>query len=441
MIEREVKETEGEMKKTEQKKTEHSENVTQNINEYLEARKQQLKIKTVNNSKSVISDEKIVIPDVLPDVKINNKQYNLTEKQKKFQISFPTTNERDENPFSFFTQFIEDKENFEAQKLLKIKQKETEKLKIKQKVKEKLCDKCNRYFRADFIKRHKALHIGKFYFFQSNLSSIQINQIIKKKSCFQYFDFDKLSNIDQIKRNTQIKHLAEVANKNNKILCFLSRFETQLSLHTTRLKFWSFPKKPINFSNEANKANFFSRHECDMKQTLEINSLFSQNDLQKNPDTLYKLLKLDLIQRTKLYTVFQYLQKIGTFRFVDFNVKTNHKHRNFCKKRSKRNVQMLPNCLQIKKKHFNFIFNYFDELKCVNVEQHLSISRKKRENGIFSGQYHYLDLDDIDRVSQQFHMVHQIDTIFNCLNVTNHYEIMGTLFNQIRKNLVQLFIL
>ena len=70
-----------------------------------------------------------------------------------------------------------------------------------------------------------------------------------------------------------------------------------------------------------------------MKQTLEINSLFSQNDLQKNPDTLYKLLKLDLIQRTKLYTVFQYLQKIGTFRFVDFNVKTNHKHRNFCKKK------------------------------------------------------------------------------------------------------------
>ena len=70
-----------------------------------------------------------------------------------------------------------------------------------------------------------------------------------------------------------------------------------------------------------------------MKQTLEINSLFSQNDLQKKPDTLYKLLKLDLIQRTKLYTVFQYLQKIGTFRFVDFNVKTNHKHRNFCKKK------------------------------------------------------------------------------------------------------------
>ena len=70
-----------------------------------------------------------------------------------------------------------------------------------------------------------------------------------------------------------------------------------------------------------------------MKKTLEINSLFSQNDSQKNPDTLYKLLKLDLIQRTKLYTVFQYLQKIGTFRIVNFNVKTNHKHRNFCKKK------------------------------------------------------------------------------------------------------------
>ena len=86
-----------------------------------------------------------------------------------------------------------------------------------------------------------------------------------------------------------------------------------------------------------------------MKKTLEINSLFSQNDSQKNPDTLYKLLKLDLIQRTKLYTVFQYLQKIGTFRFVNFNVKTNPKHPNICKKRAKRNVQMRPNCLQKKK--------------------------------------------------------------------------------------------
>ena len=86
-----------------------------------------------------------------------------------------------------------------------------------------------------------------------------------------------------------------------------------------------------------------------------------------------------------------------------------------------------------KKKKFNFIFNYFDELKVINVQEHLNISFKKRKNGIFSGKYFYLDLDDIERVSEQFHMVHQIDTIFNCLSGNNHYEIMGNLFNQIRQ--------
>ena len=217
------------------------------------------------------------------------------------------------------------------------------------------------------------------------------------------FSFDQLSNPDQINRNKQIKHLAQVANQNTKILCFLSRFQKELSLHTTRLKFWSFPKKPINFSNEANKANFLSRHDCDMKKTLEINRLFSQNDSQKKPDTLYNLLKLNLSQRTKLYIVFEYLKKIGTFKFVNFHVKTKHKHTYNFKKRAKRNVQHLPN--------FNFIINYFDELKVINVEEHLYIRRRKRRNGIFSWQYHYLDLNDIYRVSEQFHMVHQIDTI------------------------------
>ena len=77
---------------------------------------------------------------------------------------------------------------------------------------------------------------------------------MKKKHCFDFYDLDELSNLDQIKRNKKIKHIAQVANQNNNILCFLSRFEKELSLDTTRLKFWSFPKKPNNFSN---KANFF----------------------------------------------------------------------------------------------------------------------------------------------------------------------------------------
>ena len=413
---------EWELLKGDVKKIKHSDIVKPNIKECEEARKKNLENKTLNKNKSVISEEKIVISTI----QIKKKDYNLTEEQKKFKIIFPHTNEREENEYPFFSNFIEEKDNF--------KMKSDKVLKIKQEGKKKLCAKCNKMFRADFINRHKSLHRGKFYFFQSNLSSIQINQIKSNQtSCFEFYDFDKLSNFDQIERNKQIKQFAQVANQNNKILCFLSRFQKELSLHTTRLKFWSFPKKQINFSMQANKANFFSRHNCDMKKTFEINSLFSQNDSLKHPITLYNLLKLDLSQRTKLYIVFEYLQKVGTFRFVNFHVKSKHKHTKISKKRTKRNVQHLPNCLQIKKKDFNFIFNYFDELKVINVEEHLNISRKKRRNGIFSGQYNYLDLCDIERVSKQFHTVHQIDTIFNCLNVTNHYEIMGTLFNQMKK--------
>ena len=148
---------------------------------------------------------------------------------------------------------------------------------------------------------------------------------------------------------------------------------------------------------------------------------------------MYNLLKLNLNQRNKLYIVFEYLQKIGTFRFVNFNVKTKPEQKNTLNKRAKRNVINPPNCLQIKKTKFNFIFNYFDELKVINVQKHLNISLKKRKNGIFSGKYFYLDIDDINRVSEQFHMVHQIDTIFNCVSGNNHYEIMGNLFNQLRQ--------
>ena len=72
-------------------------------------------------------------------------------------------------------------------------------------------------------------------------------------------------------------------------------------------------------------------------------------------------------------------------------------------------------------------------MKVINVQKHLNISLKKRKNGIFSGKYFYLDIDDINRVSEQFHMVHQIDTIFNCVSGNNHYEIMGNLFNQLRQ--------
>ena len=335
----------------------------------LEERKKDLEKKSVISEEKKIFWEKNVISDeenVTNDVSIINKQYDLTEEQKKLEIIFPHRNEREENEFPFFTQFIKEKDNFER-KAVKM-------LKIKQEGKKKLCPKCNTLFPQNGIQKHKALHKGKFYFFQSNLSSIQINQIMKKKHCFDFYDYDEISNLDQVQRNKKIKHLAQVANQNNNILCFLSRFEKELSLHKTRLKFWSFPKKPNNLSN---KANFFSRINCDIKQSVQINNLFKQNESKNNPETLYNLLKLNLNQRTKLYVVFEYLQKIGTFRFVNFNVKTKDEGKNTFNKRAKINVQNPPNCLQIKKTKFNFIFNYFDELKVINVQEHLNISLKK----------------------------------------------------------------
>ena len=160
----------------------HSENVKQHIMEYketrkkdFEERKKDLEKKSVISEekkrfggKNVISDEKIFISDV------SKKQYDLTEEQKKMEIIFPNTTEKQENEFNFFTTFIEEKDNFER-KAVKM-------LKIKQEGKKKLCPKCNKLFTPYAINKHKALHKGKFYFFQSNLSSIQINQIMKKKN-------------------------------------------------------------------------------------------------------------------------------------------------------------------------------------------------------------------------------------------------------------------
>ena len=151
----------------------HSENVKQHIMEYKETRKKDLEKKSVISEekkrfggKNVISDEKFFISDV------SKKQYDLTEEQKKLEIIFPDRTEKQENEFNFFTTFIEEKDNFER-KAVKM-------LKIKQEGKKKLCPKCNKLFTPYAINKHKALHKGKFYFFQSNLSSIQINQIMKK---------------------------------------------------------------------------------------------------------------------------------------------------------------------------------------------------------------------------------------------------------------------
>ena len=409
--------TKGEVKHTNVK---HSETIMKNIIDYKEAKIKNLENHPVNNK--IVPQEKIVKSN---ENNSDYQKYKLTEKQKQYKIIFPNLNEQDETFPLFFSTFLYEK-NLYKMKAAKL-------LKIKQQAKKKICPKCFKIFSADYLKRHTYKHEGKFYYTKCNISSLQMTQLMQIKSCFEFYDFDTLSNLDQIERNKQIKHFAQVANQNKKILCFLSRFQKKLSLRTTRLRFWSFPKKKNNVSNEANKANFFSRHECDIKKTVQINSLFRQNDKQENPQTLYNLLKLSLSERIKLYIVVEYLQKIGTFKFVNFNVNTRHKQPYTFKKRAKRNVQHLPNCLQIKIEDFDFIFNYFDELKVINVQEHLNIRRKKRENGIFSSQYHYLDVNDIDRVSQQFHMVHQIDTIFNCVNITNHYEIMATLFNQLKK--------
>ena len=398
----------------------HTESVMQNIRDYKENKSENLENKPI--PKEVLEEVKKV------EANQNNAYYKkckLTKKQTEYSIIFPNENERKENFPSIFTTFLNEKDNF--------KMKSAELLKIKQEPKKKICHRCGKIVRSDYLKRHQLKHKGKFFFDHYNISSLQMNQLFQMKSCFEFYDFDAISNLEQKERNKQIKQFAQVANRNKKMLCFLSRFQKKISLRTTRLKFWSFPKKKNIVSNEANKANFFSRHECDIKQTVQINSVFRQNDSQKKRQTLYNLLKLSLTQRTKLYIVFEYMQKIGTFKFVNFNVKTKHKNIYTFKKRAKRKVQHLPNCLQIKKEDFDFIFNYFHELKVINVEKHLNIRRKKRKNGIFSRKYHYLDVNDIDRVSKQFHMVHEIDTIFNCLNISNHYEIMGTLFNQLRK--------
>ena len=102
----------------------HSENVKQHIMEYketrkkdFEERKKDLEKKSVISEekkrfggKNVISDEKIFISDV------SEKQYDITEEQKKLEIIFPDRTEKQENEFNFFTTFIEEKDNFERKR-------------------------------------------------------------------------------------------------------------------------------------------------------------------------------------------------------------------------------------------------------------------------------------------------------------------------------------
>merc|ERR1712243_157882 len=89
-------------------------------------------------------------------------------------------------------------------------------LKIKQQAKKKICPKCFKIFSADYLKRHTYKHEGKFYYTKCNISSLQMTQLMQIKSCFEFYDFDTLSNLDQIERNKQIKHFAQVANQKKK---------------------------------------------------------------------------------------------------------------------------------------------------------------------------------------------------------------------------------
>ena len=179
------------------------------------------------------------------------------------------------------------------------------------------------------------------------------------------------------------------------------------------------------------KEKFFLRKTFNEDQKIKIKKLFLKNDNFKNAEVLFNILKFTLKERIKLFLVYEAIKKVGNFTFVNFSVNT--KQHFSSNNRAKRNVKILPNCLKIEIQKFNYLFNYFKELEIINFEQDLMIENRKRNNGIFSSVYYYFDLNDIERLNEQFAIVHNIDSINNTINTVNHFDIMRSLFEQFCK--------
>ena len=396
----------------------HCEIVNNNIKMYKEQKKRKK-----NEERNKESERKDIIENLekRKEGKIEKTKNSIEKKKeserKDIHINFGKNEEEKDHEEEFKITYEETKKELEKRKLSRSR-------KIKGKNECPFCCKC---FVPKSIKRHIRKHFDTFIHFHINLSSSQIETIIKENKNFTFFDQDKYSKLLQKEKNLKITECDQEAKSKNKPICFLSRFKKQMSLQSTRPKFWTFESKLLGCS----KKNFFKRKTFNQDQKIKIKKLFLKNDNFKNADVLFNILKLTLKERIKLFLVFEAIKKVGDFTFVNFSVNT--KQHFLSNNRAKRNVKILPNCLKIEIEKFNYILNYFKELEIINFEQDLMIENRKRNNGIFSSVYYYFDLQDIERLNDQFAIVHNIDSINNTINTINHFDIMRSLFEQFCK--------
>merc|ERR1712240_16935 len=373
----------------------HSESVYKNIKLFKEHKKESLLV-----VKKIRQSEKT---EKLKNFRKKKEEENET---KDIYINFGKNEEENDREEQFESIYEEKRKEFEKRNPSRLR-------KIKGK---NVCPFCCKFFVPKSIKRHIKLHVEKFVYFHLNLSSSQIETIIQQNKNFTFFDQDKYSKLCQKEKNLKIKACAQEAQSKNKPICFLSRFKKQISLESTREKFWTFESKLLGCS----KKNFFYRKTFNEDQKIKIKKLFLKNDNFKNADVLFNILKFTLKERIKLFLVYEAIKKVGNFTFVNFSVNT--KQHFSSNNRAKRNVKILPNCLKIEIKKFNYLFNYFKELEIIYFEQDLMIENRKRNNGIFSSVYYYFDLNDIERLNEQFAIVHNIDSINNTINTVNHFD-------------------
>ena len=397
----------------------HSESVYNNIKLFKEHKKESLLV--VKNNRQSEKTEKLKNFRKSKEEKIEKTKTSIEKKEenetKDIYINFGKNEEENDREEQFQSIYEEKRKEFEKRNPSRLR-------KIKGK---NVCPFCCKFFVPKSIKRHIKLHLEKFVYFHLNLSSSQIETIIQQNKNFTFFDQDKYSKLCQKEKNLKIKACAQEAQSKNKPICFLSRFQNQLSLESTREKFWTFESKLLGCS----KKNFFYRKTFNEDQKIKIKKLFLKNDNFKNAEVLFNILKFTLKERIKLFLVYEAIKKVGDFTFVNFSVNT--KQHFSSNNRAKRNVRILPNCLKIEIKKFNYLFNYFKELEIINFEQDLMIENRKRNNGIFSSVYYYFDLNDIERLNEQFAIVHNIDSINNTINTVNHFDIMRSLFEQFCK--------
>ena len=168
----------------------------------------------------------------------------------------------------------------------------------------------------------------------------------------------------------------------------------------------------------------------------DICKIIESNEKFEKKETLWHLLNLQKIETDLLYHVVPMIIKLCQPIFYNHTVLTTAKLKQN-KKIKRRNMQMLPNVYKIEKKIYNFISNFFEEVKKFDFDRILNLKKMKRNNGRESAKYLYYAIKDLDRLNFQ---VNCIDSIHSCLDITqtnSKWRILNAFFHKLYKEIYE----